>query len=47
MPCRIDDEMEKDFKYSCLHRSNLKENINIEKSLMMKQMVGNALMAEK
>ena len=37
---------QKDFKYSCLHRSNLKEYINREKIWTMKQMGGNALKAK-
>ena len=31
---------QKDFKYSCLHRSNLKEYINGEKMGTMRQWVG-------
>ena len=37
---------QKDFKYSCLHRLNLKEYINRENIWTMKQMGGNALKAE-
>ena len=38
---------QKDFKYSCLQRLNLKEYINREKDLNNEQMGGNALKAEK